>query len=225
MAELSIRETIGDFLIICETEGTSLDAVSVNNVSICYITGDVKSIGVKEVILKKLRGEYHIEKFWANQNISFSIDRGDMLGSIGKNGAGKSTLLKAVSGVLVPTEGKISVKGNIAALLELTAGFDGNLTVRENSERHFNFCAVVFWIFCVRELNQKFMEGWRTDFLSAFSCFYILCYDEASFFENRDVSGYRRLRKIKKFRDFIDVQRLFFNECKNLNSRLGSQCF
>jgi len=110
-----------------------LDAVSVNNVSIYYITGDVKSIGVKEVILKKLRGEYRVEKFWANQNISFSIDRGDMLGIIGKNGAGKSTLLKAVSGVLVPTEGTVCVKGNIAALLELTAGFDGNLTVRENT--------------------------------------------------------------------------------------------
>ena len=110
-----------------------MDAVTVNNVSIFYITGDVKSIGIKEVILKKIRGEYHIEKFWANRNISFSIDRGDMLGIIGKNGAGKSTLLKAISGVLVPTEGTISVKGNIAALLELTAGFDGNLTVRENT--------------------------------------------------------------------------------------------
>ena len=110
-----------------------MDAVTVNNVSIFYITGDVKSIGIKEVILKKLRGEYHTEKFWANRNISFSISRGDMLGIIGKNGAGKSTLLKAVSGVLVPTEGTISVQGNIAALLELTAGFDGNLTVRENT--------------------------------------------------------------------------------------------
>lgn len=107
--------------------------VSVNHVSVYYITGDVKSIGMKEYVLKKLRGQYHTEKFWANRDISFSIERGDMLGIIGKNGAGKSTLLKAVSGVLVPTEGTIQVKGNIAALLELTAGFDGNLTVRENT--------------------------------------------------------------------------------------------
>ncbi len=107
--------------------------VSVNNVSIFYITGDVKSIGVKEFVLKKLRGNYHVEKFWANKDISFSIDRGDMLGIIGKNGAGKSTLLKAVSGVLIPYEGTVEVKGNIAALLELTAGFDGDLTVRENT--------------------------------------------------------------------------------------------
>ena len=107
--------------------------VSVNNVSIFYITGDVKSIGVKEFVIKKLRGDYHVEKFWANKDISFSIGRGDMLGIIGKNGAGKSTLLKAVSGVLIPYEGTIEVKGNIAALLELTAGFDGDLTVRENT--------------------------------------------------------------------------------------------
>ena len=104
-----------------------------NNVSIFYITGDVKSIGVKEFVIKKLQGNYHVEKFWANKDISFSIDRGDMLGIIGKNGAGKSTLLKAVSGVLIPYEGKVEVKGNIAALLELTAGFDGDLTVRENT--------------------------------------------------------------------------------------------
>lgn len=110
-----------------------MSVVSVNNVSIFYITGDVKSIGVKEVIMKKLRGEYHVEKFWANRNISFSLERGDMLGIIGKNGAGKSTLLKAVSGVLVPSEGTIHVQGGIAALLELTAGFDGALTVRENT--------------------------------------------------------------------------------------------
>ncbi len=107
--------------------------VSVNNVSLYYITGDVKSIGVKEFVIKKLQGNYHVEKFWANKNITFSIDRGDMLGIIGKNGAGKSTLLKAVSGVLIPYEGKVEVKGNIAALLELTAGFDGDLTVRENT--------------------------------------------------------------------------------------------
>lgn len=108
-------------------------AVTVNNVSIFYITGDVKSIGVKEFVIKKLQGNYHVEKFWANKDISFSIDRGDMLGIIGKNGAGKSTLLKAVSGVLIPYEGTVEVKGSIAALLELTAGFDGDLTVRENT--------------------------------------------------------------------------------------------
>ena len=108
-------------------------AVDVNNVSVRFITGDLKDIGLKSYILKKIRHQFHISHFWANKGISFTLNQGDMLGIIGKNGAGKSTLLKAVSGVLEPTEGKIRVRGNIAALLELTAGFDGELTVRENT--------------------------------------------------------------------------------------------
>ncbi len=108
-------------------------AVDVKDVSVRFITGDLKDIGLKTYILKKMRGQLHVEQFWANQNISFSLNQGDMLGIIGKNGAGKSTLLKSISGVLEPTKGKIKVRGNVAALLELTAGFDGELTVRENT--------------------------------------------------------------------------------------------
>ena len=107
--------------------------ITVKNESLSFITGDIKHIGIKEYVIKKLKGKYHVGAFWANKNISFSLEKGDMLGIIGKNGAGKSTLLKAVSGVLVPTEGQIRTKGSIAALLELTAGFDGSLTVRENT--------------------------------------------------------------------------------------------
>ena len=107
--------------------------VTVNKESLCYITGDIKNIGMKEYLLKKIRGTHRVEQFWANKDICFSIDRGDMLGIIGRNGAGKSTLLKVISGVMEPTGGKVKVKGNIAALLELTAGFDGSLTVRENT--------------------------------------------------------------------------------------------
>ncbi len=104
-----------------------------NNVSIRYITGDFKAIGLKEYIVRRLKGNYKVTEFWADKNISFELQKGDMLGIIGTNGAGKSTLLKAISGIMKPTKGSIKVKGNIAALLELASGFDGDLTVRENT--------------------------------------------------------------------------------------------
>ena len=69
----------------------------------------------------------------AVNQVSFELDRGDMLGIVGTNGAGKSTLLKAVAGIMEPTCGKITCDGEIAALLELGSGFDGDLTVKENA--------------------------------------------------------------------------------------------
>lgn len=107
--------------------------LKLEDVSVRYITGDFKDIGLKDYVMQRLRGEYHVHEFWANRHISFSLERGDMLGIIGANGAGKSTLLKAISGIMHPTEGKISRGGTIAALLELGSGFDGELTVRENT--------------------------------------------------------------------------------------------
>lgn len=103
------------------------------NVSIMYLTGDLKSIGLKEYVLRRINRNYHVKQFWADKNITFSIERGDMLGIIGTNGAGKSTLLKAISGIMEPTEGSIHREGSVAALLELASGFDGELTVRENT--------------------------------------------------------------------------------------------
>lgn len=110
-----------------------MSILEVHNVSIRYLTGDFKDIGLKEYVMKKLRGQYKVTEFWADQNVSFTLDRGEMLGIIGTNGAGKSTLLKAVSGIMEPTEGYVKREGNIAALLELASGFDGDLTVRENA--------------------------------------------------------------------------------------------
>lgn len=104
-----------------------------SGVSIRYITGDFKDIGLKEYITRRLSGHYQVNEFWADKNVTFELERGDMLGIVGTNGAGKSTLLKAVSGIMVPTEGYIEVSGTVAALLELTSGFDGDLTVRENT--------------------------------------------------------------------------------------------
>lgn len=107
--------------------------IKASGVSIRYITGDFKDIGIKEYVIRRLTGKYQVTEFWADKDITFALERGDMLGIIGSNGAGKSTLLKAISGIMVPTEGKVEVNGTIAALLELTSGFDGDLTVRENT--------------------------------------------------------------------------------------------
>ena len=113
-----------------------MDAMSVleaHNVSIRYLKGDFKDIGLKDYVMRKIRGTYHVESFWADKDINFALEKGDMLGIIGTNGAGKSTLLKAVSGVMEPSIGYISHEGRISSLLELTGGFDLNLTVRENT--------------------------------------------------------------------------------------------
>ena len=107
--------------------------IDAKGVSIRYITGDFKNIGFKEYVLRRLQGKYTVNEFWADRDVTFSLENGDMMGIIGTNGAGKSTLLKAISGIMIPTEGKVRTRGTIAALLELTSGFDGDLTVRENT--------------------------------------------------------------------------------------------
>ena len=107
--------------------------VQAKDVSIRYLVGDFKDIGMKEYLVRRITGNYHATEFWANQDISFSLEEGDMLGIIGTNGAGKSTLLKAVSGIMPPTKGSMRVRGKIAALLELSSGFDSDLTVKENT--------------------------------------------------------------------------------------------
>lgn len=110
-----------------------MSILEVYNVSIKYITGDFKSIGLKEYVVRKLKNNYTVNEFWANRNITFAVEKGDMLGIVGTNGAGKSTLLKAISGIMLPSEGYVKREGKIAALLELGSGFDGELTVKENT--------------------------------------------------------------------------------------------
>ena len=108
-------------------------AIKAEDVTINYKIGDFKDIGLKEWVIKHIKGQYKIVNFLAVNHVSFEIEEGDMLGIIGTNGAGKSTILKAISGIMVPTQGSITVNGKIAALLELGSGFDGNLTVKENT--------------------------------------------------------------------------------------------
>lgn len=110
-----------------------MSIIELNQVSIRYIVGDFKDIGLKEFLLRKIKGNYHVTEFWADKDITFTLEKGDMLGIIGTNGAGKSTLLKAISGIMEPTRGTVRRHGTIAALLELASGFDSDLTVRENT--------------------------------------------------------------------------------------------
>lgn len=87
---------------------------------------------IKEYFVKAIRHELHFQEFWALKNVSFELEKGDSIGIIGLNGSGKSTLLKIVSGILKPTKGKVETVGSIAPLIELGAGFDANLSAREN---------------------------------------------------------------------------------------------
>ena len=83
-------------------------------------------------MIKSLKKQVSYDEFWALKDVSFDVKRGDSLGLIGLNGSGKSTMLKTIAGVLKPTKGKVTVGGNIAPLIELGAGFDMDLTAREN---------------------------------------------------------------------------------------------
>lgn len=107
--------------------------IEANNVAVRYLVGDLQNIGLKDYFIQIAHRERDVREFWALKGVSFSLKEGDMLGVVGGNGAGKSTLLKVVSGIMRPTKGNIRVEGNVAALLELSSGFDSQLTVRENT--------------------------------------------------------------------------------------------
>jgi ABC-type polysaccharide/polyol phosphate transport system ATPase subunit len=106
--------------------------LEVNNVSMRYVFSMEKVDSLKEFFFKKVKGQVKYKEFYALRDISFKLSAGDILGVIGHNGAGKSTLLKIISGVIKPTSGSVEVKGRIAPMIELGAGFDENLSGREN---------------------------------------------------------------------------------------------
>ncbi|MCL2718174.1 MAG: ABC transporter ATP-binding protein [Lachnospiraceae bacterium] len=108
-------------------------SVSLNKVSVRYQTGDFRNGGFKDYIIQKVRGKYKVNEFWVMDGIDFRLERGDLMGILGRNGAGKSTLLKTVAGIISPTGGSLNIEGSITALLGLGLGFDAELTVKENT--------------------------------------------------------------------------------------------
>ena len=88
-----------------------MSILEVHDVSIRYMTGDFKEIGIKEYVMRKLTHNYHVVEFWADRNVTFSLDEGDMLGIIGTNGSGKSTFLRCLNCMDDPTSGSIIFKG------------------------------------------------------------------------------------------------------------------
>lgn len=106
--------------------------VEVNDVTIRFNLASEKVDNLKEYVIKLIKKQLIFQEFFAVKNASFKVRRGEAWALIGVNGSGKSTLLKAISGVLKPYKGSIKIKGEIAPLIELGAGFDPNLTAREN---------------------------------------------------------------------------------------------
>ena len=109
--------------------------IDAKNISMKFNLGIEKGFSIKQFFVDLLsfkRRKKIKNDFYALTDVNFQVKRGEVIGLIGSNGAGKSTLLKVVAGVMKPTKGKIEVKGNVCPMIELGAGFDYDLTAREN---------------------------------------------------------------------------------------------
>lgn len=122
--------------------------VDVDHVTIRFNLSSEKVDNLKEYLVKMMKRELMFQEFLAVRDVSFQVRQGESWGLIGVNGSGKSTLLKAISGIMKPYKGKITVNGSIAPLIELGAGFDPECTAREN----------IFLNGCVLGHSLKFME-------------------------------------------------------------------
>lgn len=107
-------------------------AIEIKNVSMCFNMPKEKIDNMKEFFVKLVKKQLHYEEFHALSDVSFSVEKGEVVGIVGLNGSGKSTLLKIISGILAPTTGTAVTSGTISPLIELGAGFDFELTTREN---------------------------------------------------------------------------------------------
>lgn len=122
--------------------------IDVDHVTIRFNQASEKIDNLKEYFVKLVKKELMFKEFLAVQDVGFQVRKGEAWALVGTNGSGKSTLLKAISGILKPYKGSITVKGGIAPLIELGAGFDGNMTAREN----------IYLNGCVLGHTKKFMD-------------------------------------------------------------------
>lgn len=109
-----------------------MSMIEVNNVSMRFNMAKEKHESLKEYFLAAVQGKLQFEEFYALRDVSLKVEKGEFYGLIGLNGSGKSTLLKVIAGVYKPSAGSVTVNGSIAPLIELGAGFDMDLTAREN---------------------------------------------------------------------------------------------
>lgn len=122
--------------------------IDVDHVTIRFNLSNQKVDNLKEYVIKVLKKELLFQEFLAVKDVSFQVRAGEAWALIGTNGSGKSTLLKAISGILKPYQGAISVNGSVAPLIELGAGFDAEMTAREN----------IFLNGCVLGHTEQFMK-------------------------------------------------------------------
>ena len=106
--------------------------VDVRNVSMEFNKSNFKVDSIKEYVVRMVKHELFFTSFYALSDVSFKVHRGEVLGLVGFNGSGKSTLLKIISGIIKPTRGSVEVRGTLSPMIELGAGFDPDLTAREN---------------------------------------------------------------------------------------------
>lgn len=109
-----------------------MSVIEVNNVSMMFNLGTEWVDSFKEYLIRMAKRDLHFQEFWALKEVSFTLEHGDALGVVGLNGSGKSTLLKLVAGIMKPTSGTAKVAGHVAPMIELGAGFDLDLSAREN---------------------------------------------------------------------------------------------